>query len=115
MILPACILPFAGTSSDIDHLFTKLIETPLSSLDDVPCEELMVIVIDTLDECVVASGRLVCDGRLLGPLVHAQTLGSGRPLEDVQVGHYKQTRGRYNQNAPRIHHHTCRYSLWQQR
>ena len=39
------------SSSNIDRLFKKLIETPLSSLDDVPCEELMVIVIDTLDEC----------------------------------------------------------------
>jgi len=39
------------SSSDIDRLFKNLIETPLSILDDVPCEELPVIVIDALDEC----------------------------------------------------------------
>ena len=39
------------SSSDIDRLFKKLIETPLSSLGDVPCEGLPVIVIDALDEC----------------------------------------------------------------
>ena len=39
------------SSSDIDRLFKNLIETPLSSLDDVPCEELPVIVINALDEC----------------------------------------------------------------
>ena len=37
--------------SDIDHLFKSLIETPLSTLGDVPHEELPVIVIDVLDEC----------------------------------------------------------------
>ena len=37
--------------SDIDHLFKSLIETPLSTLGDVPREELPVIVIDALDEC----------------------------------------------------------------
>ena len=37
--------------SDIDHLFKSLIETPLSTLGDVPHEELPVIVIDALDEC----------------------------------------------------------------
>ena len=65
------------SSPDIDRFFKNLIETPLSSLDDVPCEELPVIVIDALDEC----------GGLRRPLAHAQALGSGRPLEDVQVGH----------------------------
>ena len=39
------------SSSDIDHLFKNLIEMPLSSLGDVLCEELLVIVIDALDEC----------------------------------------------------------------
>ena len=39
------------SSSDIDRLFKNIIETPLSSLGDVPCEELPVIVIDALDEC----------------------------------------------------------------
>jgi len=39
-------------SSDIDRLFRSLIEEPLSVLgDDVPREELPVIVIDALDEC----------------------------------------------------------------
>ena len=39
-------------SSDIDRLFRSLIEEPLSMLgDDVPREELPVIVIDALDEC----------------------------------------------------------------
>jgi len=38
-------------SSDIDRLFKLLIEEPLSTLDDVPREELPVIVIDALDEC----------------------------------------------------------------
>jgi len=38
-------------SSDIDCLFENLIEILLSSLDDVPCEELPVIVIDALDKC----------------------------------------------------------------
>jgi len=39
-------------SSDIDYLFKLLIETPLSTLDDdIPYEELPVIVIDALDEC----------------------------------------------------------------
>ena len=38
-------------SSDIDHLFKSLIETPLSALDNVPHEELPVIVVDALDEC----------------------------------------------------------------
>jgi len=39
------------SSSNIDHLFKNLIETPLSSLDDVPYKELLVIVINILDEC----------------------------------------------------------------
>ena len=40
------------SSSDIDRLFKSLIEEPLSALDDdVPREELPVIVIDALDEC----------------------------------------------------------------
>ena len=39
------------SSSNIDRLFKNLIETPLSSLGDVLCEELLVIVIDALDEC----------------------------------------------------------------
>jgi len=39
------------SSSDIDRLFKLLIEEPLSTLDDVPGEELPVIVIDALDEC----------------------------------------------------------------
>ena len=39
------------SSSDIDRLFKSLIETPLSTLDDVPHEELPVIVIDALDKC----------------------------------------------------------------
>ena len=39
------------SSSDIDRIFKNLIETPLSILGDVPCEELPVIVIDALDEC----------------------------------------------------------------
>ena len=39
------------SSSDIDCLFKYLIETPLSILGDVPCEELSVIVIDALDKC----------------------------------------------------------------
>ena len=50
----ACILPFADTWLNIIMsiaLFKKLIEMPLSSLDDVPCGELTVIVIDALDEC----------------------------------------------------------------
>ena len=38
-------------SSDIDRLFKSLIETPLFTLDDVPCEDLPIIVIDALDEC----------------------------------------------------------------
>jgi len=38
-------------SSDIDQLFKSLIETPISMLNDVPVEELPVIVIDALDEC----------------------------------------------------------------
>ena len=38
-------------SSDIDHLFKLLIERPLSTLGNVPREELPVIVIDALDEC----------------------------------------------------------------
>ena len=37
--------------SDIDGRFKCLIETPLSMLNDVPHEELPVIVIDALDEC----------------------------------------------------------------
>jgi len=38
-------------SSDIDHLFKLLIETPLSILDhDIPYKQLPVIVIDVLDE-----------------------------------------------------------------
>jgi len=40
------------SSSDIDRLFRSLIEEPLSALDDdVPHDELPVIVIDALDEC----------------------------------------------------------------
>ena len=38
-------------SSDVDRLFKLLIETPLSILNNVPLEELPVIVIDALDEC----------------------------------------------------------------
>jgi len=38
-------------SSDIDRTFEWLIERPLSTLGDVPREELPVIVIDALDEC----------------------------------------------------------------
>ena len=41
----------AHNTSNIDRLFNPLIETPLSVLDDVPFEELPVIVIDALDEC----------------------------------------------------------------
>ena len=41
----------AHNTSNIDRLFNSLIETPLSVLDDVPLEELPVIVIDALDEC----------------------------------------------------------------
>jgi len=37
--------------SDINGRFKSLIETPLSTLSDVPFEELPVIVIDALDEC----------------------------------------------------------------
>jgi len=37
--------------SDINGRFKSLIETPLSTLSDVPREELPVIVIDALDEC----------------------------------------------------------------
>jgi len=37
--------------SDIDGRFKCLIEMPLSTLNDVPHEELPVIVIDALDEC----------------------------------------------------------------
>jgi len=38
--------------SDIDWLFKLLIEEPLSMLgNNVPCEELPVIVIDALDKC----------------------------------------------------------------
>ena len=37
--------------SDIDGKFKFLIETPLSTLHDMPHEELPVIVIDALDEC----------------------------------------------------------------
>ena len=39
------------SSPGIDYLFEDLIVKPLSSLDDVPREELPVIVIDALDEC----------------------------------------------------------------
>ena len=39
------------SSSDVDHLFKSLIETPLLSLDDIPHEELPVTVMDGLDEC----------------------------------------------------------------
>ena len=38
-------------SSNIDRLFKSLIETPLFTLDDVPREDLPIIVIDALDEC----------------------------------------------------------------
>ena len=38
-------------SSDIDRIFEWLIERPLSTLGNVPREELPVIVIDALDEC----------------------------------------------------------------
>ena len=57
----ACLYPFfcqhlvkynkEHSSSNIDRLFKNIIETPLYSLGDMPCEELLVIVIDTLDEC----------------------------------------------------------------
>ena len=36
---------------DIDDLFNSLIETPLSTLNDVPPDKLPVIVVDALDEC----------------------------------------------------------------
>ena len=39
------------SSSDIDRLFKSLIEMQLSQLDDVPHEELPVIVVDASDEC----------------------------------------------------------------
>jgi len=39
------------SSSSTDHLFEKLIQEPLSTLDGISCEELPVIVIDALDEC----------------------------------------------------------------
>jgi len=39
------------SSPGINHLFEDLIVEPISSLGDVPCEELPVIVIDALDEC----------------------------------------------------------------
>ena len=39
------------SSSDIDRLFKSLIEMQLSQLDDVPHEELPVIVVDASDKC----------------------------------------------------------------
>ena len=36
---------------DIDERFKSLIETPLSTLNDIPREKLPVIVVDALDEC----------------------------------------------------------------
>jgi len=39
------------SSPSIHRLFEDLIETLLSILGDVPCKELLVIVIDALDEC----------------------------------------------------------------
>jgi len=39
------------SSPGIHRLFEDLIVKPISSLGDVPCEELPVIVIDALDEC----------------------------------------------------------------
>ena len=39
------------SSSNIDRLFTTLIEESLSTLDEIPHEERPVIVIDALDEC----------------------------------------------------------------
>ena len=37
--------------SDMNGRFGSLIEAPLSTLNDVPCDKLPVIVIDALDEC----------------------------------------------------------------
>jgi len=38
------------SSSNIDHLVKNIIEIPLSSLDNVLCEELPLIVIDVFDK-----------------------------------------------------------------
>jgi len=39
------------SSSNIDYLFKNIIEILLYSLDNMPCKELPVIVIDALDKC----------------------------------------------------------------
>ena len=36
---------------NINCFFKNIIKTPLSILGDMPCEELLVIMIDVLDEC----------------------------------------------------------------
>ena len=56
----SCLCPFfcqylvkhnkEQSSSNIDHLFKNIIEIPLSSLDNVLCEELPLIVINVFDE-----------------------------------------------------------------
>ena len=51
-------------SSDIDRLFKSLIETPLFTLDDVPREDLPIIVIDALMS-VVASDTTYLDGTIM--------------------------------------------------
>jgi len=61
-------------SSNIDRLFKSLIKTPLSMLNNVPPEELPVIVIDALDEC----GGLRHDSSEKGDhrsVTHAPALG----------------------------------------
>ena len=55
--------------------------------------------------------RLIWLGWLWKSLAYAQKLGSGRPFEEVQVGHYLQARRLYHPNLPRLHQHPCQYSL----
>ena len=55
--------------------------------------------------------RLIWLGWLWKSLAYAQKLGSGRPFEEVQVGHYLQARKSYYPNLPRLHQYPCQYSL----
>jgi len=95
----------------MDDRFKSLIEMPLSTLNDVPSEELPVIVIDGLDKCSGLRHNASAKDNykdLSYMLKHWAQVN-----QKVQIDHYQLTGGPYQPNLPRIHQYSYRYSLWQ--
>jgi len=80
----------------MDDRFKSLIETPLSTLNDVPSEELLVIVIDGLDKC---SGlRHDASAKDNYKDLSYMLKCWAQVNQKVQVDHYQPTGGPYQPN-----------------